>query len=57
MPAGPVHETDVLIVGSGNAGLVAALAAREGGAGVSIIERAPAERRGGNSGFSGSIFC
>ncbi len=51
-----VNETDVLIVGSGNAGLVAALAAHEEGAKVTIIERAPVERRGGNSGFSGGIF-
>lgn len=56
MQAGPVNETEVLIVGSGNAGLVAALAAHEEGAKVAIIERAPAERRGGNSGFSGGIF-
>ena len=56
MASGPVNNTDVLIVGSGNAGLVAALAAHEEGAKVAIIERAPAERRGGNSGFSGGIF-
>jgi tricarballylate dehydrogenase len=54
--AGSVRETEVLIVGAGNAGLVAALAAHEEGAKVSIIDRAPLERRGGNSGFSGGIF-
>jgi tricarballylate dehydrogenase len=53
---GSINETDVLIVGSGNAGLVAALAAHEEGAKVAIIERAPVERRGGNSAFSGGIF-
>ncbi|MBI2359245.1 MAG: FAD-dependent tricarballylate dehydrogenase TcuA [Deltaproteobacteria bacterium] len=51
-----INETDVLIVGAGNAGLVAALAAHEAGTKVAIIERAPVERRGGNSGFSGGIF-
>ncbi|MBI2227538.1 MAG: FAD-dependent oxidoreductase, partial [Deltaproteobacteria bacterium] len=56
MAVGSVDDTDVLIVGSGNAGLVAALAAHEEGAKVTVIERAPAERRGGNSAFSGGIF-
>ena len=56
MAVGSVNDTDVLIVGSGNAGLVAALAAHEEGGKVTIIERAPAERRGGNSAFSGGIF-
>lgn len=56
MAVGPVNDTDVLIVGSGNAGLVAALAAHEEGAKVTIVEWAPADRRGGNSAFSGGIF-
>lgn len=50
------NETEVLIVGSGNAALVAALAAHEEGAKVAIVERAPENRRGGNSAFSGGIF-
>lgn len=41
--------TDVLVVGGGNAGLCAALAAHEAGAKVTILEKAPKEERGGNS--------
>src|SRR5574341_472847 len=51
-----MNETDVLVLGTGNAALVAALAAHEQGAKVTILERAPQERRGGNSAFSGGIF-
>lgn len=45
-------ETDVLIIGGGNAALSAALAAREEGARVLVLERAPIEERGGNSRFT-----
>ena len=49
-------EYDVLVVGAGNAALCAALAARETGAGVAVLERAPEEESGGNSRFTaGSI--
>jgi tricarballylate dehydrogenase len=40
---------DVLIVGGGNAGLCAALTARESGASVLLLESAPRHYRGGNS--------
>jgi len=40
---------DVVVVGGGNAGLVAAISARERGASVLLLERAPRWRRGGNS--------
>jgi tricarballylate dehydrogenase len=40
---------DVIVVGGGNAGLCAALAAREEGASVLLLERSPRWRRGGNS--------
>ncbi|TCT21712.1 tricarballylate dehydrogenase [Melghiribacillus thermohalophilus] len=42
-------ETDVLVVGGGNAALCAALSARDHGARVLVIERAPKFYRGGNS--------
>jgi tricarballylate dehydrogenase len=45
-------DCDVLIVGAGNAAMCAALAARENGAGVVVLERAPFRERGGNSAFT-----
>jgi len=47
---------DVIVVGGGNAALCAALAACEGGARVLVLERAPEDRRGGNSAFTGGGF-
>lgn len=47
---------DVLVVGGGNAGLVAAIEAKNAGAQVLIIEKAPKKARGGNSRFSGGLF-
>jgi len=40
---------DVIVVGGGNAGLVAALAARHAAPRVLLLERAPTWRRGGNT--------
>ena len=49
---------DVIVVGGGNAAFCAALAARETGAGVVMLERAPLEEAGGNSRFTaGAIRC
>ena len=42
----------VVVVGAGNAALCAALAAREQGAEVVVVERAPAKLRGGNTAFT-----
>ena len=50
------HQYDVIVVGGGNAALVAALTAHEQGAKVLVLEAAPKSERGGNSRFSGAIF-
>ena len=47
------NSFDVVVVGGGNAALCAALSAREAGASVLLIERAPESERGGNSSFAG----
>jgi tricarballylate dehydrogenase len=43
---------DVVVVGAGNAALCAAIAAKENGAEVIVLERGPVEKRGGNSFFT-----
>jgi tricarballylate dehydrogenase len=43
---------DVIVIGGGNAAFCAALAARESGASVLVLECAPIEERGGNSRFT-----
>ncbi|MEM7127615.1 MAG: FAD-dependent tricarballylate dehydrogenase TcuA [Chloroflexota bacterium] len=43
---------DVVIVGAGNAALCGAIAARENGASVLILEKGPEQKRGGNSYFT-----
>lgn len=50
------QEFDVVVVGAGNAALCAALSARENGATVLVLERAPEAKRGGNSAFTGGGF-
>ncbi|MBI2166261.1 MAG: FAD-dependent tricarballylate dehydrogenase TcuA [Chloroflexi bacterium] len=54
MTAGELWE--VIVVGAGNAALTAALAARQEGARVLVMEKAPKELRGGNTRFSGGLF-
>jgi tricarballylate dehydrogenase len=47
---------DVIVVGGGNAAMSAALSANEHGAKVLVLERAPEEKRGGNTAFTGGGF-
>src|ERR1700736_4224120 len=49
-------QFDVVVVGGGNAALCAALSAAEAGASVARRERAPEDKRGGNSRFTGGGF-
>ena len=52
------QETDVVVIGAGNAALCAALSAAETGARVLVLERAPEAEAGGNSRFTaGAIKC
>jgi tricarballylate dehydrogenase len=48
-----MESFDVIVAGGGNAALCAALSARQQGARVLLLERAPKELRGGNSAFTG----
>lgn len=48
---------DVLVIGGGNAGLSAALTAREAGASVLVLEAAPIHFRGGNSRHVRNLRC
>ena len=48
---------DVLVVGGGNAGLCAAIAARRAGASVLVLEAAPKFYRGGNTRHTRNMRC
>jgi tricarballylate dehydrogenase len=48
---------DVIVVGGGNAALCAALAAREAGCRVLVLERSPEHFRGGNTRHTRNIRC
>src|SRR5262249_43750584 len=47
-----MREWDVIVVGAGNAAFCAALSARQSGARVLMLERAPKDESGGNSRFT-----
>jgi tricarballylate dehydrogenase len=47
---------DIVVVGGGNAGLVATIEAKNCGVDVLLLEKAPQKSRGGNSRLSGGLF-
>ena len=49
-------DYDVVVVGAGNAALVAAISAHEGGARVLVLEKAPKSLRGGDTYYTGSVY-
>jgi tricarballylate dehydrogenase len=51
-----MNEYDVVVVGKGNAALCAALAARDEGVRVAMLEAASEDESGGNSRFAGGVM-
>lgn len=47
---------DIVVIGKGNAALCAAIAARDQGASVAMLEAAPEAESGGNSRFAGGVI-
>ncbi|WP_028783947.1 FAD-dependent tricarballylate dehydrogenase TcuA [Thalassobacillus devorans] len=47
-----MEKYDLVVVGAGNAALCAAISAQENGANVLVLEKAPEQKRGGNSYFT-----
>ncbi len=53
----PSRLYDLLVIGGGNAGLCAAITAREAGLSVLLLESSPAHFRGGNSRHTRNLRC
>ncbi len=53
LPGNWEYETDIVVVGTGFAGCNAAIAGHDSGAEVLVLEKAPEQFAGGNSGVSG----
>lgn len=53
----PTEAFDVVVIGTGMAGLTAALEAAENGARVAVLEKQPRPLFGGNSILAGGTFC
>lgn len=51
-----MSDHDVIVVGSGNAALSAALSAQEAGARVLVVEKSELDEAGGNSRYTGGLF-
>jgi tricarballylate dehydrogenase len=51
-----MQPCDVIVVGKGNAALCAALAARDRGVTVAMLEAASPDESGGNSRFAGGVM-
>ncbi len=51
------YDTDVVVVGAGNAGLIAAITARDAGKRVLLLEASPRAERGGNGRFASGCFA
>lgn len=50
------YETDVVVIGAGNAAMCAAISAKEKGSSVIVLEKSPKKERGGNTTYThGSI--
>jgi tricarballylate dehydrogenase len=56
-PSANLLVTDVLVIGGGNAGLCAAISARDAGAQVLVVDSSPRALRGGNSRHTRNLRC